>query len=123
MGKVIDPSNGAAEILHENSTPEPTVTEDNHEVEIIEFRKTVAEGGRESQGRRCCELCKEELGAGRQGCRGEGVVGCVDSCGGEVQVRVEGGGVICSRTELLVSSPVSPTASKEGGKSIKTSST
>jgi len=89
MGKVVDPSNGAAEVLHENSTPKPTDTifNDNHEVEIIEFRKTKDASDREGQERRCCELCQEELGSGQQGCRGEGVVGCVDSCGGQVQER------------------------------------
>jgi len=84
MGRIIDPSNGAAELIQD--TPESNLRpglqevvtdDDGFETEIIEFRNAVAADGGE---RRCSCSC---TGRASLNCPAEGLVSCAASCGGD----------------------------------------
>jgi hypothetical protein len=84
MGRIIDPSNGAAELIqdtpesnHRPGLQEVVTDDDGFETEIIEFRNAVAADGGE---RRCSCSC---TGRASLNCPAEGLVSCAASCGGD----------------------------------------
>jgi len=82
MGRIIDPSNGAAELIQNTQSnlrpgvQEVVTDDDGFETEIIEFRNAVAADG---QQRRCSCSC---TGRASLNCPAEGLVSCAARCGG-----------------------------------------
>merc|ERR1719400_2366215 len=85
MGRIIDPSNGAAELIQDTQSnvrpglKEVVTDDDGFETEIIEFRNAVAAKGQE---RRCSCSC---TGRASLDCPAEGLVSCAASCGGDTK--------------------------------------
>jgi len=83
MGRIVDPSNGAAELIQDTQSnvrpvlQEVVTDDDGFETEIIEFRNAVAADG---QKRRCSCNC---TGRASLNCPAEALVSCAASCGGD----------------------------------------